>query len=46
MFREELLCEGERERGSNPADLHDRHKACLPGRMDLMNRLSASDDGH
>ena len=46
MLRKELLRKGEGERGSDPADLHDRHETSFPGRMDLMNCLCASDNGH
>ena len=46
MLGKELLREGEAERGSDPADLHDGHETCFPGRMDLMDCLRAGDDGH
>lgn len=46
VLGKELLCEGEREWGSDPADLHDGHETCLPGCMDLMDRLRAGDNGH
>jgi len=46
MLGKEFLCEGEGQWGSDPADLHDRHETGFPGRMDLMNCLSTSDDGH
>lgn len=46
MLGKELLCEGQSQRRRDPADLHDRHEAGLPGGMDLMDALCTCDDGH
>lgn len=46
MLGKEFLREGESQRGSDPADLHDRHETRLPGRVDLMNGPRAGDNGH
>jgi hypothetical protein len=46
VLGEELLGKGQSERGNDPANLHDRHEAGLPCRMDLVECSRARDDSH
>lgn len=46
MLGKEFLRESERQRGSDPADLHDWHETGFPSSMDLMNRSRAGDYSH
>lgn len=46
VLGKELLRKGKSEGRDDPADLHDRHKSGLPGRVDLVECPRASDDGH
>ena len=46
VLRKELLCKGQRQWRRDPADLHDRHETCFPSRMDLVESLSAGNNGH
>lgn len=46
LVGEELLSEGQAQRGSDPADLHDLPESNLDGRADLVVRLGTGDEGH
>lgn len=46
VLGEELLGEGQGQRGGNPANLHDGHEAGLDGGADLVEGARAGDDGH
>jgi hypothetical protein len=43
---EELLCEGQGDRGNDPADLHHRHETSLDGCAYLVESARAGNDGH
>jgi hypothetical protein len=46
VLRQELLREGESDRRSDPAHLHDRHETGLDSCTDLVNRPSTRNDSH
>lgn len=46
LLGEELLREGERDRGGDPGYLHDWHESGLPCRVDRVDVARAVDDGH
>ena len=46
VLRQELLRKRQSQRRCNPADLHDRHEACLDRSPDLMEGPRASNDSH
>lgn len=46
VLGEELLREGEGDRRSDPADLHDRHEAGADGGAHLVEGLGTGNDGH
>ena len=46
VLGKELLRKGKRQRRHNPADLHNGKEASLDGRLDLVERTCASDNGH
>ena len=46
VLGEELLRKCKRKWRGDPANLHDRHEAGLPGCMNLVEGPRASDDGH
>ena len=46
MFGEEFLRECERNRGDDPADFHDWHKAGLDGSLYLVEGSCTCDNGH
>jgi len=45
VLRQELLREGESDRRSAPADLHDRHETGLDSGTNLVNRAGTRNDG-
>lgn len=45
-LRQELLGESQRDRGDDPADLHDWPEASLDSRADLVECTGASDERH
>lgn len=46
VLGQELLGEGQRNGGDDPADLHDGPEASLDGRLHLMEGAGASDKRH
>ena len=46
MLGQELLGKRQRQRGGDPADLHDGHEAGLDGGANLVDGARAGDDGH
>ena len=46
VLGEELLGEGQSQRRSDPADLHDGHETSADGRANLVEGARASNNGH